>query len=397
MDEVELRWLLPDGRVGGALPDGTVVRADRGLPGDRVRFEVHGHQGRTLDARVTERLVSSPDRRPAPCPWDAACGGCDLAELTPSARPGVLARMVARAFRTDLLPEVVSSPRGTAHRARIKLAIEGSRLGYRAARSHELVEIGRCGVAREEVQLAMSRVRDHLAALPPEHGLAAVELRSDGARVVFALRSATGEVPRSVRDGLATLGDVALDGRRLHGDPNLTLAVDGVALRASPNSFYQVNLEGNALLVEHVRTLATRVRAERAVDLYAGIGNLSLPLAAAGIPVVAVESEGQAVEDLRSATGALPVQVLRTRVERFDPSRTAFDLAVLDPPRAGAPGVLARLALNRPRAVVYVSCHAVSAARDLAELRGYRLTDLRCFDLFPDTRHVETVLMLERA
>jgi 23S rRNA (uracil1939-C5)-methyltransferase len=183
------------------------------------------------------------------------------------------------------------------------------------------------------------------------------------------------------------------------GVPTLTLEVDGVQLRASPRAFYQVNLEANGLLVAWVREQVLQRRPERVLDLYAGIGNLSLPLAARGVPVAAVESEGQAVADLRhTAQRWSHVSAIVQRVERFDPSREAFDVVLLDPPRAGAPGILPRVVRNRPRAIVYVSCHAPSAARDLRKIRGrgYELVATRCFDLFPDTHHLETVLVLER-
>ncbi|MCA9495269.1 MAG: class I SAM-dependent RNA methyltransferase, partial [Myxococcales bacterium] len=135
----------------------------------------------------------------------------------------------------------------------------------------------------------------------------------------------------------------------------------------------------------------------RVLDLYAGIGNLSLPLAARGLPVIAVEAPGPGSEDLRRNAAGLPAEVHARPVERFDASRSPFDALVLDPPRAGAPGVLPKVTLLRPRVIVLVSCFAASAARDLAELKGYRAVSVRCFDLFPDTHHVETVVVLERA
>ena len=132
-------------------------------------------------------------------------------------------------------------------------------------------------------------------------------------------------------------------------------------------------------------------------DLYAGIGNLTLPLAEGGRPVLAVEMEGQATHDLRARAPA-HVHVQTGRVERFDLSRHPFDLAVLDPPRAGAGEVMQRVLHNRPRRIVLVSCHLPSARRDVAVARkgGYRVGSVRCFDLFPDTHHVETVIALER-
>lgn len=389
MPEVTLQWLLPDGRGAGRGPDGSTVRVVGGVPGDVI----------CTDSDPIRWIRRSPDRREPPCPWSARCGGCDLDGLAPDARHRALARTVAHAFRREQLPEVVPSPRAEGHRARIKLAIEGTELGYRAPRSHDLVAVQRCRIARPELAEAQQRLAAWLEQLRPG-GLASVELRSDGERVVYAFTS-SGSVPRATRDALAGLGHVALDGRRIAGDPVLELHVEGQPLRVRPRSFYQVNLEANALLVAHVRQALVDRGAEAVLDLYAGIGNLSVPIAAAGLPVVAVEAPGPGGEDLRDNAQAardrgLSVEAITQRVERLDPSRIPFDAVVLDPPRSGARGVLSRIAKNRPRIVAYVSCHAPSAARDLKEIPDYRLVSLTTFDLFVDTHHLEAVAILER-
>lgn len=392
---VALTWLLPDGRAGGRSSDGRTVRISGAVPGDEVEFDRIGGTGTTDDGVCTSVVVPSPNRRPPPCPHSARCGGCDLDALDPDGQAAAKARTVAHAFRWDGEVPLHRSPPGGS-RARIKLAIADGASGFHPPRSHEVVPIDRCGVARPEVGDAHARLG---AWLTPERarGLRAVELRSDGERVVFAFESDGGAVDR---DALAALGDVALDGKRVSGDPTLRLQVGGVTLRASPGSFFQVNPAVNAQLVDAVRHAITSRRCERVLDLYAGIGNFGLPIAAGGTAVVAVESPGSGAEDLRFNARAVPdpskVQVHAMRVEKLDPSRIAFDAVVLDPPRAGAPGVLTKVARNRPAVVVYVSCFAPNAARDLKELGKYELVSLSAFDLFPDTHHVEALAVWER-
>ncbi len=383
MPLLDVQWLLPDGRAGGRAEDGKTVSLSGAIPGDRVRYEPGKRRGRTVDGTLLEIVSDSPDRRDPTCPWHGSCGGCDLGEMTAPSRRAAQAHIAARALGIET-PEMVPSPNQTAHRARIDLGIEGGRVGYRQARSDELVQIERCGIARPEVQRALETLqRTDLT------GFSRVEIRSDGSRAVYALTGGRRDAP------LTGLEDVAIDGKSIRGNPRLTLDVHGIQLRASPRSFYQVNLEINALLVADVVSAAAGH--ERVLDLYAGIGNLSLPIASTGIPVTAVELEGQAIRDLRARAGSLPIEAVARDVARFDTSRAAFDCLILDPPRAGAPGVLKRIALNRPRTVIYVSCHVPSAARDLRALKGYRIASARCFEMFPDTHHFETVIILKRA
>ncbi len=398
MPETRIGWLAPDGQGVGPTDGGGFVRVRGCVPGDVVAYTQVSQKGReaagTLDAVVTP----SPDRVTPECAWDAQCGGCDLAAFAGDVRRASLARMVGFAIQSKAPIPVVASPRQVAHRARVSLAIDGVRVGYHATRSHELVEPDLCRIARPEVQAAWTHLRAWLA----EHGpvpYASVEIRSDGARTVFAF-SDRGQGPIPSKAAWAALGDVALDGKRAHGDPTLRLSVAGLSLRASASSFYQVNLETNALLVDHVVAKVREAKAERVLDLYTGIGNLALPIAASGVPVVAVERDGAAIHDLKTTAaeaGLKNIEALAIAAERFDPSRTAFDVAVLDPPRAGAGEVLGRVLRNRPRRLIYLSCNIQETARDLrAYAQGYKLVDVTCFELFPDTHHIETVLVLDR-
>ncbi len=168
----------------------------------------------------------------------------------------------------------------------------------------------------------------------------------------------------------------------------------------SPRSFFQVNLEVNELLVQAVVAAVVEASPERVLDLYSGIGNLTLPIASRGIPVAAVKLEGQATSDLKFNAKAhgLSIEVHTKRVERFDPTFSPFDVVVLDPPRAGCKGVIERLLDQRPRRIVLVSCHVPSAARDIrpALAAGYSLASVQCFEMFPETHHIETLLVLDR-
>lgn len=396
MDTVELAWLNADGSCGARRNKG-IVTVRGGVVGDEVEIEIIREKGRNATGEVRSIVTPSPHRRDPPCPWDSSCGGCDLAAMTPESQRSTKARMVQHTLRLPETPEIIASPRPIGHRARIKLGLVGTSVGYRRSRSHELVDIDACGIARPEIVDALGRLRSVLA----EHGplpFPEVEIRSDGERAVFAFEGSRRDVPTI----LAQLGDVAVGGRSVFGNATLTLNVLGVALRASPPSFYQVNLEGNALLAAFVRDTVLASKPAHVLDLYAGIGNLDLPLAMAGIAVTAVEIEGAAIRDL-AATAELHgvsdrVKVKTMPAERYDLSSDFFDVLVLDPPRSGAPGVLNGAKVLRPHTVVYVSCNIGSASRDIRALtkEGYTLDEVRCYDLFPDTHHVETVLVLRR-
>jgi 23S rRNA (uracil1939-C5)-methyltransferase len=138
-----------------------------------------------------------------------------------------------------------------------------------------------------------------------------------------------------------------------------------------------------------------------ALDLFAGVGLFSAPLARRFEHVIAVEANPAATRDLETnVTGIRAVEVRASDVDRFlERCKEAPDLVVLDPPRAGMePAALARLARISPARITYVSCEPPTLARDLAVLleKGYDISDLHLFDLFPQTFHMEAVVRLRR-
>ncbi len=273
---------------------------------------------------------------------------------------------------------MVRSPRESGSRTRVKLRGGSGGLGFHLPGSHDLWavpldELAR--IARPEVVEAVGRIAD--CGIEGE-----VEVRSDGERAVYVL-DRHAPIPKDVHASVLK--------KRKSGDP--VLVIDG--LRVSPMSFLQVNLEVNRLIVQDIDAMLAAANPARILDLYGGNGNLSARAFARGTPVTLVEREGSATEDARrNLPGA---EILALDAGRWKPGQTFYDVAILDPPRAGAPGMLERLTVTRPRLILYLSCDPATLARDLGTLRGYRVTRLQPYDMFPGTEHVETLAVIERS
>lgn len=305
---------------------------------------------------------------------------------------------------------VHASPRPFAYRARITMKInpEGS-LGYHQPRSHTWVPIPVCDIARPEINDVLKK----LPKLPSQ--LPGLELRSDGQRVVLAAKSvrprgqrkSSSQTKKRLKGMLASLdlkslgvSGISFDGEALSGDPTLRLPVCGIVHQISPSSFYQVNLEANELLVQRVLDLVVNSEPTTVLDLYAGIGNMSLPISARGIKTVLIEQEGSSVADAEGAIArnGLNAKMIRGNAGRFQAGDIFFDVALIDPPRGGAPGLIPELLTTRPKMVVYVSCNPATLARDVkpALQSGYEIELLEVIDMFPQTNHIETLCVLRR-
>ncbi len=388
--------LVPGGSGFCRLPDGRSAFVDGAFPGDRVRVQAVAEKRGYVRATRFELEEAGPERVEPACSVADACGGCDWMRLSLSAQRASKVRLVVEALertggiRLPAPPELVTAGPALAYRSRVRLHIDDQgRVGFYGRQSHRVVPVRKCPVAAPE----LDRVIPVLAELDaPRTRLLArfesVELRSGADEVEIAL------TPRADTDARAPALAPLYQALASHGQ-----------VRDARGAFSQVNREVNAVLVARVVAEAAERAAETFLDLYAGAGNFGLPLARAGRAGVAVElsrKAARAAEAVARAEG-LPLEVrvsdVPSALRALSTEQRGFDFVVLDPPRAGAKDALAPLSALRPSAVAYVSCDPVTLARDLATLvgDGLRLERVTCFDMFPQTHHVETLAVLGRA
>ena len=331
----------------------------------------------------------------------------------------ILADALTRIGRFELaeLPSVLASPQPYHYRSRTRVLVQGGLLGYRRRRSHRLCAIEACPVLAPAVGALLARFADS----PETWG---AELREEDAttsRVPVAVKTAVEEewelcagsdgTARSWRipDGDAQPADASTADRSVppsHRLPEVTIQLVGESIRISPGVFMQANVLLWQPLVDALVGAATAAgTGGRLVELFAGAGFFTLALARHFSEVVAVESDGQAVSDLRAnlARGGISnVEVVQLPVEdALRMERERPDCVVLDPPRTGlAREAIGTLAALDARRIVYLSCDPATLARDLSLLcervPAYRLTHASGFDLFPQTPHVEGLAVLEQ-
>ncbi len=401
--------------VGGrmiARHDGAIVLVAGAIPGERVVARIERVQRRTIFARVVEVLDASPDRVAADD--GVACGGHVLAHISAPRQAALKAEMIADAFRRlgrlDVGAVPVASGPADGYRTRARVHVRRGRWGFFEEGSHALCDITRSRQLTPESALVLDRLCGEVAADPQITAEVEWAESIDGARRVahVEVTSATPAhtlAPLTGLDG-ASSSDARGRSRQTWGEPFVidTIGLDGdgaasVDVRHHVRAFFQ----GNRYLLQALVNDATaRVDASDVADLYAGVGLFSLVLAGRGCAVDAVEGDDWAAGDLQAnAAPTGRVRVHHRTVETFV-QRTRlndFGTIVVDPPRTGLSSLVgtALIGARVPR-VVYVSCDPATLARDarLFVDGGYTPSDVRAFDLFPRTAHVETVLTLTR-
>ena len=387
------------GGEGVVRLDGKAVFVPGALPDERVRIRVVDDRRRWARAELLAVLTASPLRTTPPCPFVPDCGGCDLQHVTPAGQRELKQRVVREqlerigALTDPPVAACLAATPATGYRAQARMHADAEgRLGFHRARSHDVVAVDRCLVLDDAAQAVRDAVGDTTGAVE-------AVVRGFGEAGVAVLTPGERGLDLDHVDGvdvLAAGADGALTA--LRGDGELTVTIAGFRLAVPAQAFFQSGPEAAASLVDAVLAAVGDVTATTVWDLYAGVGLLSLPLAAAGASVTAVEGDATAAEAARrnAAHNDLAVTVHTGSVQRTvvgagldDP-----DVVVLDPPRTGAGAdVIAAVAARDPERVVYVACDPAALARDTRTLvgAGYRLQRATPLDLFPMTHHVEVV------
>ena len=371
--------------------EGRVVFVRYALPAERVRVRVTADRGSYCHAEVIEVIDAAPDRRPALCPIAGVDGAgcCDLAFAAPEAARALKAHVVANQLerlgghRWSGEAEPLSDSGPTGWRTRVRLDVGADhRPGFHRYHSDELVTDLRCA------QLPAGML-DGLAGTewPPAAQLQ-VAVDDDGVR----------HVVRTLRQGRRTTTTV------VEGSYQAVQRLHGRSWQVPVTAFWQAHRDAAAVYSSLVADWAQPSAGMTAWDLYGGAGVFAAALGDAvgeSGRVLTVDTSRGATRAARAALADLPqVQVVTDSVRRaLMAQRTTADVAVLDPPRAGAGRDVIDLlaAANVPR-VVHIGCEAASFARDIGLYRGhgYAVEKIKVFDAFPLTHHTECIALLTR-
>jgi len=406
--EVEIDRLGAQGDGVAEGPDGPLF-VPFTLPGERVRAEV-GEDGK--HATALQVLDPSPDRTDPICPHFGVCGGCALQHLDAGAYLAWKRDLVLQALRSRGLGAEVEPlrqvPLGSRRRATFALGrIDGGlALGYRRARSHDLIDIETCPILSPAIVTRLPKLKATLGPLlgGKREARVSVTETETGLDIVLDGVRPRESVLAKLASEAAGLGIARLT---IGGDslmPGLapTVCFGPAQVKLPPGAFLQASRHAEQVMVELVRDGVGR--AKRTADLFAGIGTFTFALAGAAA-VDAFETDEAALaalaEAVRHTSKLKPVRVVSRDLFRapLGPAELAgYDAVVFDPPRAGAAAQAEQLAKSKVKKLIAVSCNPGTLARDLRLLvdGGYRLTRVVPVDQFLFSAHVEVVAHLER-
>ncbi|GHC19462.1 23S rRNA (uracil(1939)-C(5))-methyltransferase RlmD [Kushneria pakistanensis] len=424
---VVIERLAHDGRGVAHDRDGKILFIEQALPGEDIEVAIHTQHGRYDEGHVRRILKASEERVTPGCAHFGRCGGCDLQHLAIEGqrryKQQVLREHLAR-HDIELPEPALLADEAWGYRRRARLGVRvGSdnriHMGYRVRGQDRLFNIEQCPILEPRLETLLQPMRTLIESLEAPRRLGHIELVAGDDVVMITLRQlrrVPGDLARwqqFSREHDLLLSVLCGEGEqpvleRLDDRPDTwphyrALADDqGTAISVRSSDFLQANAKVNYQLVASVLAWAEVRDAMPVVDLFAGVGNFSLTLAAAGARVTAYEGRESMVQRLRNNAEAAGLsEHIDARCTDLSSAPADLEnaaLVVLDPPRAGAQGICQALAQRGPSRVLYVSCEPATLARDVRLLvdGGYRLVRALVADMFPQTAHLESLVLLER-
>jgi 23S rRNA (uracil1939-C5)-methyltransferase len=409
------------GAGGDGIATGPIY-VPQGLPGERLHVEINGKRGDGALAMIHEILNPSLDRiAPACAHFLEGCGGCALQHWAPTPqaawkRERLRVALARGGFAEAPVAETITTPAGARRRAdfAIRRGTDGLRLGFHAAGSAAILDIGACPVLHPRLVAVLKPLRDLLPRLPglKRDGSAVLNLLDTGPDLLLRTDGTLDAAGRALLAGFAAAhGLPRIAWARGNGVPEIAaqlgpvaITLSGVAVTPTPGAFLQASPEGEqAIIAAMLAGLPAKLAGRgRIADLHAGFGTLSLTLARRG-RVTAFESDGAAVAALANAAAKAGLPLAATRRDLVRQPLTVAELApfaavVLDPPFAGAEEQAGLLARSAVPAVIYVSCNPQALARDLRFFadQGWRVDAATPIDQFLWSGQLEAVVTLSR-
>ena len=428
---------------GIAKIEGCVVFIPNAIRGEKCLVRIENAKKTWASGKITQILEKSPHRVQRLCPISSSCGGCDFWHIDYGEETALKSERVRQALNRlggenlENVP-ILSAPTCTGYRNKAQYPVRSHKgrvfAGFYRAGTHQVVENDRCHILPEEADRVKNIVIDHanrfsLTAYNEDTGKGLLRhiyvrrgavsgqilvcLVTNGTALPHseALIRALQEVPGfttlvlsvNTKKGNTVLGEEFIT---LYGPGYIEDTMCGLSFRLSPRSFYQVNHHQAQRLYEAAISQAQITKSDLVLDLYCGVGTITLAMAGAAGKVIGVEVVEQAVRDARENAKRNGIQnaeffcgdagqaALRLEKEGVIP-----DVVVVDPPRKGLnEDTIEALVRMQPRRIVYVSCDPATLGRDVALLKakGYCVLSATAADLFPRCAHVESIVCLAR-
>lgn len=379
---------------GIAKVNDKVVFVEDVLPTEIVDVRIVKDKKHYSEGVSTNIIEKSSDRVDSICPYFKECGGCSTGYIKYDKaliyKKSIVKDIIKKYAGYDVDPEIISNYQEYKYRNKVTLRVLNGNLAYTKEGSNELININKCYLVNDNINNIISTLNNIDLT-----GLSEVIIRGTDDIMVILYGDINGSIViNELKDKVSS---IILNDKVIYGNEYTTIKVGKYKYSIYPRSFFQVNTDMISKLYDKVLEYAGTSKA--LTDLYCGAGTIGIYLAKNFDTVKGIEINKAAIDSANLNKKINNINNISFECKNANEiSNISSDVVVVDPPRSGLDKKTINTLLNSSsKKIVYVSCDPITLARDLNILKErYELKDITLFDMFPNTRHIETVCNLDR-
>ena len=389
---------------GVAIYDDFVIFVKDALIGEEVSVKIVDVKKNYAVATIKKMIIPSENRRVPVCPFYKECGGCNLMHIDYEEQLRFKKTKIESIFKKishmDISVKEVCSYNNLYYRNKAVFKVEEDKIGFYKPKTNSLIDINECMICNKCINDTLVKIREFIKN-NKYHEIKEVMIRVARDEVMVSIDYLNEEYIEKIKDALSDVTSLYIDNKLVYGIESINQKINDLVFDISPKSFFQVNVETASKLYEYA--LKDVIDKNICVDLYCGTGTITMLLAKKSRRVIGIESVESAIEDAKNNLLLNDIDNVEFKLgkveELIDELKDInIDTLVLDPPRSGSDKKSLRYLLKiKPKEIIYISCNPVTLARDYNVLKNlYEIKEITAFDMFPNTNHVETVMVLEK-
>lgn len=382
--------IIDDNHLGNGIAkiENKTVFVPQIIKGDIVKVQIEKISKNIAHAKVIDLIKKSNNHQKVLCPYYNECGGCDLLHISYEREKELKEKYIKKLFK-NYNKNIISLDR-TNYRNKVTFHVTHEHLGFYKKETNELIEVKNCLLLEKEIndiipvlnQIDLTNVTE-------------ITIKKGTKDILLDIKG------KITKDDLNTLinskqiSSIYQNNKLLYGNKYIKLKLGNIIYSNNNNSFFQVNTKCAKELYDRIKNSVEKC--ESLLDLYCGTGSIGIYISSEAERITGIEIN-------KDSTICAKENIKENNIKNYeiinsDASniKKAYDIVIVDPPRSGlSKEVIRILNESKTKQIIYISCNPSTLKRDTELLTNYTITDMDIFNMFPGTKHVETIMILER-
>lgn len=395
MNNIEIIRLNHSGEGIGKINNKTIF-IPKTIIGDIVSVNITEEHKNHLRGNVLKYIKRPTNCLNPKCKYYYNCGGCHLSNLSYEEQLSYKENKVKDIFKKyldkDINPKVIKSDKEYEYRNKITLQVKDGKLGLYKNKTNDIIEIDKCLLVSNKVNKIINNLNQY-----DLNKVTNIIIKESNNEIMLYIE---GNISKDIIN-IENIDTIIINNKIIKGNGYITQNISDLKYIVSPQSFYQVNNNTVKKLYDKVLEYANLNKEDKVIDLYCGTGTIGIYLSRYCKEVLGIEISDSSIKDANQnikLNNINNVKFIKGDVGKIINNNLEADIIIVDPPRSGLDKITRKTLLEiLPKRIIYVSCDTMTLVRDLKELlTKYNPEDISIVDMFPQTHHCESIVVLER-